>query len=397
MNKKLSVFILLCTSFIGLVTPQSLIIVDGILVYCILTSFKSKGRFKNLMYAILLLYICSIFSCSYFEGQSIYYSITSMENIMFLPFFSYFYLLKNKKHLNVESIEKTLNVFYIIIASLFIIHYIIFPKKIVQMATFYVNEHRFTLYGQSLTILFYYYYLNRFLLFKRIRYLLMMFPALICILIQGFRTYIIAIILTTLFFIVRTQTMKNALKIVFGLAVLGAIAFVTPVAQRSLGNMIERQESGASFDNEDYIRLNQFRYFTKEHFKNNIEYFFGSGLQNPRSDYGKRMMYLQATGPDNDWLGPIGGWRDWGMIGLSWEIGVATIMCIFYCIFVVLKTKIPIEYHYIKYFYLFIILTCFTTVEFYRTGSIFIHGVLFFLLELVKRRSQHLGLRIKLF
>ena len=78
----------------------------------------------------------------------------------------------------------------------------------------------------------------------------------------GFRTQLAAIVLLLA---VMTSLIKktSTAKYIIIFAILAVILYQIPLVQNSLGNMMERQAEGASFNNKDYIRLVQFDYFTR--------------------------------------------------------------------------------------------------------------------------------------
>lgn len=155
------------------------------------------------------------------------------------------------------------------------------------------------------------------------------------------------------------------------------------VVQNSINNMMKRQEAGDTFANEDYIRVIQFNYFTKEHFKSPVEYILGSGIPNPRTKYGQPFYTVDPT------LGPYNGWQDWGIVGLSWMIGIPAVLALLFPVFRIIRRKCDDKILFLKFFYIFLLLSSFTTIEFYRVGSFFFHGLLFYLYELYHRHSKH--------
>ena len=148
----------------------------------------------------------------------------------------------------------------------------------------------------------------------------------------GFRTQLAAIVLLLA---VMTSLIKktSTAKYIIIFAILAVILYQIPLVQNSLGNMMERQAEGASFNNKDYIRLVQFDYFTQHHFKSYLEYFFGSGVPNPRSSYGAPFYNVDT------YIGPYNGWRDWGLVGLSWIIGLPTVIFLLVPVFRIIFSK----------------------------------------------------------
>ncbi len=384
---KLLIIFLIFNCFLGALYAQFSIVADVIILYAIMKTFNTAAYFKKVMLFFMFFLICSIISCFYYEKQSFWLTFTNLDFIVFFPFLSYFYMIeKRRRPFSIEDIEWCIRILYFIIFLLFIIQYVLLPYKIINLATFIEGEKRFTIYGQIITLVAYFYYLNKYLVTKRNKYLLFLFPEILIVFIQGFRSYIVALILVSILFIVKVRGLRKVVSIVLITSVLSLFIVQIPIVNNAISNMLNRQVD-ANFSNEDYIRVRQFEYFTTEHFKSPVEYIFGSGFSNPRSEYGKKMSYLKSQ-TDVNQTGPIGGWRDWGLVGLSWIIGVPCLLCILFCIFKILRGKIPKQYLYLKYFYLFILLTSITSVEFYRWGSVFIHGVLFYLFELIVKNKE---------
>ncbi len=383
---KLFIIFLIFSCFLGLLPGHFIIVADIIILYSIIKD-NNIGSFKKPMLYFILFLFFSIVSCYYYEKQSFWLTVTNLDFISFFPFMSYFYMIKKRKMpFTINDIEWNIKYLYFIIFFLFLIQYALLPHKIINLTTFIEGEKRFTLYGQIITLVAYFYFLNKYLIKKTNKYLLFLLPEIFIIFIQGFRSYIAAMILVSVLFIIKIGGIKKTVAMILITPILILFIIQIPIVNNSISNILNRQVD-SNFSNEDYIRVRQIEYFTTEHFKSPIEYIFGSGFSNPRSEYGKRMLFLTGMADVNN-TGPIGGWRDWGLVGLSWIIGIPCLLCILFCIFKILRTDIPKQYLYLKYFYLFILLTSITSVEFYRWGSVFIHGVLFYLFELITKNKK---------
>lgn len=381
---KLFCIFLLFTCVLGVFPAQFMVISDIIIIYSILGIKDTKAIFTKPLNIFLIFLFINIVSCYYYEKQSILLSITNIDFITFFPFLSYFYMIRKRKNpFSIEDIEWNIKRFYFIIFFIFVVQYALLPYRIINLSTYIEEEKRFTIFGQIITIVAYFYFLNKYLITKKNKYMAFLLPEILIVFIQGFRIYILALIIVSALFIIKTGSFKKTIKLVSIAFIISLFLIQIPIVNNAISNMQNRQIDN-NFSNEDYIRIRQFEYFTTEHFKSSMEYILGSGFSNIRSEYGKKMFYLQQLNNENQ-LGPIGGWRDWGMVGLSWMIGIPCMLCILYCIFIILKTHIPKQYLYLKYFYLFILLTSVTSVEFYRWGSVFIHGILFYLFEIIKK------------
>ena len=383
---KLLIIFLIFSCFFGFFDAKFAIVSDIIILCAIFKTINVQGYFKKIMLFFMLFLLCSVISCYIYEKQTFWLSITNLDFIAFFPFLSYFYMIKKRNNqFTINDIEWNIKILYIIIFFLFMIQYIILPNKIMHLATFIEDEKRFTIYGQIITLVAYFYYLNRYLITNKNKYLFLLIPELLIVFIQGFRSYIVVLIVVSILFLLNVGKLKKMIAFALIAPILILLIIQVPIVNNAISNMQNRQVED-NFSNEDYIRVRQFQYFTTEHFKSPVEYLFGSGFSNPRSSYGKNMLYLRGTTYENQ-TGPIGGWRDWGLVGLSWMIGLPCFLCILFCILKILQAKIPKQYLYLKYFYLFILFTSVTSVEFYRWGSVFIHGVLFYLFEQITKNN----------
>ena len=385
---------LLFSCVLGVLPPQFMLVADIVVIYSIFKTRNVKGMFKIPMCLFLVFLLCSAISCYYYEKQSFWLTFTNLDFITFFSFLSYFFMIKRRKApFSIQDIEWCVTRLYFIIFFIFLVQYALLPNKILHLATFIEGEKRFTVFGQIVTLAAYFYFLNKYIILKKNKYLLYLLPELLIVFIQGFRSYIAAIILVSALFFIKVGGLKRTISIILITPIMAFFIIQIPIVNNAISNMLERQVD-ANFSNEDYIRVRQFEYFTTEHFKSPVEYVFGSGFSNPRSEYGKRMFYLQGMVDENS-TGPIGGWRDWGMFGLSWIIGLPCLLCILFCIFKILRAKLPKQYLYLKYFYAFILLTSLTSVEFYRWGSVFFHGVLFYLFELIVKTQKSAMLQLQ--
>ncbi|WP_443606308.1 hypothetical protein [Alistipes finegoldii] len=250
------------------------------------------------------------------------------------------------------------------------------------MATDYMDIGRFTMYGQLIAYICLFYFYGKYLFSGKTKYLLYILPAFFVLFIAGFRTQMAAILLALGLFTYSVKKIASVKYMFLFLIVIGVLS-QTSVVQNSINNMMKRQEAGDTFTNEDYIRVIQFNYFTKEHFKSPVEYVFGSGIPNPRTKYGQPFYTVDPA------LGPYNGWHDWGIVGLSWMIGIPAVLALLFPVFRIIRRKCDDNILFLKFFYIFLLLSSFTTVEFYRVGSFFFHGLLFYLYELYYRQSAN--------
>lgn len=345
---------------------------------------------------IIYLFICigiNFISCWYFRGQSPYLTLRTSMIRNFFPLLVFYYLIH--KNYSIKDIEKGLQVLFFIFILCYMMEYFVFyPQEVFFLNSNNVGEKRFRLTGQLILFLGYYYNLNRFLLSRgnRITSCFGVVLGAICILLLGFRSFTLAFIAVSLIMIYRIQGFRlSSIKYLLLFIVLIIAVGQTDFGETIIGNMLERQNSGATLDNEDYIRVKQWEYFTTQHFQNGLERFFGSGIPNLDSSYGKYMESFQGYNNYGEPTGSVAAWVDWGVYGLSWTLGIpAAVMLYLFVIYMVFK-KLGNKYIYISSTYLLLLVTSITTVEIFRFGAFAFHGIILYLLYKIKK-NENIGI-----
>ena len=287
---------------------------------------------------------------------------------------------------SISEIEDALSILFLIFCISYIAQYYIFyPKDVFYQLALTEDEHRFRLVGQFISFIGYFYALNNVVLrkinYKSVSFLILGFWV---ILLMGFRSGLVAVIFSSILMIFRIRGVSA--KTFLYLFVIGAIFFTILYSSEEntiLGNMISRTENNTS-NSENYIRVRQFAYYTQDHFRNYSEWFFGTGIPSANSEYGKYMESLTDKGN----VTSVAQWRDWGLLGLSWIMGVPMFACMLFLVLYMIFKKTPPRYYYISSLYLSMLLMGITTVEVYRNGAFVFHGLLLYLLFLVKKRVE---------
>lgn len=155
---------------------------------------------------------------------------------------------------------------------------------------------------------------------------------------------------------------------VFVLIVIGILS--TDFGSETMENIMNRQEN-QTMDNDDYIRVAQLAYFTQDHFISTSDYIFGSGIPSGRNSYSRQMTVRVGA---ND-LQPT-QWRDWGLLGLSWVMGLPMLFVLLYFAKKMITSKVPKQYYFISATYIELLLVSLLNVEFYRNGAFVFHGLM---------------------
>ncbi len=300
-----------------------------------------------------------------------------------------FYVLCRIKS-NRQNIEKSIIVLYFVFMFCYFLQYLLFfPYPVFAMIginndTFSQanSESRFRFVSQLIAFIGYFYCLNRFLIVKKILYFGGTILGLLFVLLLGFRSGVVAILIASIYLFYRIIGINRSIVKYIILSFIVAIFLLQlPIVQKQITNMIERQTSGQSFDNDDYVRIAQFNYFVYEHPLSIYDFFFGSGLPSPNSEYGKDFNYEQEYAENTGQFhgGGMYGWVDWGIVGLSWMAGVPMGVLLYIFMFFMIFRKYRKRDLYIPSLYFYLLLTSITTIEFYRPGAYVYHALILYL------------------
>jgi len=359
----------------------------GVLVLpFILLEIRKTIKFKKILIVMSLGIFASIISCLYFRGQSVY--MTFRVSLFLFTIFFYFFLINRKYSL--ETVEKSLIMLGIFGCCLYIIQFILLKfdialfyeatKAIEGMEAGSIERERFRMVGSGFVSLIYFLGLNKLMTGRgRFVYVLCMILGFVVIVLMGFRTMLVGIVICTLLLLL-TNKGKKKLTTIIVIVVIGFAVMQIPAISDKITYMQEKQTSGiVVFSNNDYIRWIQLDYFLNSHFNNRAEMFFGSGMPG----YGNSsyfQYYLSLTE-----LGIY--WVDWGLIGLLWVIGVIPVVCMILYSFRAYRMKVEPQYKYVGIWFLYLLLLSVTTAEFFREGNFIVQALALYLV--VKANEKH--------
>lgn len=391
----LSMLVLLTgTAFYGLrFLPQKftwLLLPFSVLFF--VKKLKSHSLFKWYIILFLLFAAFSAISCYHYRGQSLFLSFKApqySEYYLLLTYFIYLGINPSPK-----IVERVILITFGLFFFLYSIQYIVYPVKIVNIIAGEQTE-RFRIAGQIVNSLAFFLCLNRWFLHKGIANVIIMLCCLFVFFSLGFRMMLAAAFVSSaiLFIKIFGFDIKRMLGVCLLFIVVGAVLSQTPLVQKTVQDMKDRQETD-SYDNDDYIRIAQLAYYMEDHFYSETERFFGSGQPHLSSSYGKSMAYDEMS---HDAM-LKSGYNDWGLLGQSWLIGPVAII-----LFILMMIKcIRIswasgkEYFYIAAWYIFLLLISLNNMEVHRQGSMAYHSIVFYIVTyLYNKQNQQLGLQTK--
>lgn len=353
-----------------------------------LKNWNKQDKFENIIVAYSFFILCSCLYSHFFNGQPLVKSIESSRyNLGLLSFFVTKGLCSN-----IDFAKSQLRTLMLITIGCYIIQWIVYPTVLFagSINDFDITDNQFRMrfFCSILFYLAFLYGINMYIVRKRLLYLFYCVLGFLPIIIMGFRSLIAMILISALLLFLKT-TQKNIASL-FKYVTIGLIivysALQVPIVQDKIDEMMTRQESGGTFDNDEYVRNVGLAYYSMAFSEKPLMWVWGGGLplvtpeDSPKNDY--QNLFSQAYGMNLYW-------NDLGLIGLSYIIGlVATIILIYICIKTMIDCSDP-NLQYIRFCILAVLMgTIITSMELYRNGNIVILGVLVYIVHFSKNSRE---------
>lgn len=320
------------------------------------THIYKKILFRKLFKWYFILIVINMFTCLFFRKQGLLVSLyawTPLLLIFYYPFFKYL-------RISTRGWEKVLFSLFIIILIGYTLQNIFLNTPLFVLNSTeeqLENETRVRIWSNNILTLGGFYCFNKYLCGKKLYLILFLWTAIL-IFLQGARTGIAGFALVSVIMYFKIRGLSWKVIPAAGLAAILLFFFARQqVFQNKVDEIVTRNET-ANMANDTYPRVTCFNYYMNEHFKSNLEYFWGSGktvliegdtpLSKAPSEYSKLVSTNAAL---YHWYT-----ADLGLLGLSWEAGIPFIV-IFYLLFIaIIRKKVPQEYYYIGMWELFLLI-----------------------------------------
>lgn len=332
--------------------------------------------------------LCNWISSYYFRGQNFSISYLAYYQIWYLFFF--FAMVFSR--CNLQAAEKLLKWIIVTVVTIYYIQLIIFPKVIWGNAgaEWVANNDLYfrglVVGGESAVSLGYLFFLNKYLVGKQKKNLILALICFIPFFIRGYRIMILGAIVSTIILYVKSLNNINIIKLItklFLVAILLCVIIMVlyqhvPIIQSSFDSLLNRAgESNQTFDNDDYIRMVSINYYYSSFFKSPVELVFGAGMigsTGPVANIFARLMLYNYN------------LTDWGLIGLSWYAGIPVVLCIIYYLVRGIFQKVPKTYSYISAWFLYLLIISLTDPEMYQHYSFLVQSILLYMLYIINPR-----------
>lgn len=376
---------LVLLNFFGLTTiPNAFLLV--FLLPFIFIEIRRQQPFRLSFLLMIIGLFLSMISCNIYRSQDLLSSFKALPVVFYI--FFYYALLYFKP--TVTQIEKVLQWLIIIFDILYISQFALLQSGIVflpmdETTLDQGEEARFRMVASGLASLGVFYGCNElFINRKRLLPTIFVVLSLVVILLMAFRTMIFFTLLFSVILLFKVNNgfnRKTILYIIVGIILL-LVLFTIPVLSDKLNYMLEKQfgEDSQTLGNKDYIRNITLNYYLFEHFKSPWEYIFGSGLPFYEHPYYKEFRILGSSGIF---------WMDWGLLGLSWMIGIVPVCCMIYYSFKSYFMKVDNNYYYLGIWFVYLVVSSITTAEFFREGNFVIQALCLYLVYIVNKEYKY--------
>lgn len=330
-----------------------------------------KLQFKTLIYWFTVGILINIVLMKYYNGSSSYDVFFVLIN--YFGLLIYFFLHKN--NYSKELIVKVFLGFAVIVSFLMIAQQIVRPTPLFNQ----LERHIWFLYqrgtarvripGMALVVFSYFYYLNKFLNKFRVKYIVVAAFFLAVILLQGFRSITLSMLLCSLYlyWLSGDGKRKITIKKILLLLMVSLVVVVVVTQIPFLNSIVEEMLLQSSVDQkigDNNIRLFGFKYFLDTIKDQSWMYLTGNGLKLPIEP-------------------PLGLFAvDLGLFGFYALAGIIpTIALVLFFIKGIILGKKG-EDLAVKTFFVYMFMNCFLfNAEPFRVGIFHIYGIMFYLLD----------------
>lgn len=365
--------------------PMPFSITVPILLFSLYMGWKQPTDYRNIFILIFIGILGSMVSCMINRGQSIIDSIRAMPNYFGLLF--YFFLKWRK--IKLSTVQSALVWLVIVFDILYIAQYYLIDYGInflnidEWMLSDSTEGNRLRVMSSGLYSLGMFYGIVHWYITHKNKYLALFIVGVFVMLLTGYRQFLLSSLIALLFMIYKLDKRIKPKHIgyVAAIVVVGYVLYQIPAVQGKIAGMIERNDTGASLDNKDYIRVIQWEFFTNDYFKNGWEHFFGSGIpfSGENSGFGKYFQSLTDQGLQ---------YVDWGIIGVSWMLGILTFVGYVWMALAAILKRVPSVYLYVCLWYIFLLSSSITNWEFFRNGNFLVHAMALYIIELASKENE---------
>jgi len=381
--KQLSIVILLILCSVHLFKSTALgystsIAIDAVsfLFMMSICIFKpTQATYKGAFYTYPVFLFCvgiglSIVTTYMTRGQGPFHTFVAYHSYYFILLYFVFrnYLPSLK---NVEIAICILGILYI---CLHFMQYVLYPNEL--FITKFIEDRgslRFKIEGGALLSVFHLFSLNKYMVNKRLIYLFMYILSLVVILMQGYRTLLLAYLICALLMsiLITKFNGKSLLRIITVLVSL----FIVVATSAFLLNILNEMAKSTEYDfgiGSINIRLEALRFYFGSYMREWYYFVIGGGMPNSESKYGDYIWKCNEMGLY---------WEDIGFLGFYCVNGLVVSAGYLWIMIRSVRLKCRKEFLYAKFFMIYLLLCSLTTMEMFRNGVFGVVALSMYILE----------------
>ncbi len=369
-------FVYLPDNFFKIATAVSLLVMG---VHFLMTLGKKSIYFRSAIIVYFIGLIINILAAYFNSGQHLRNSF-----FMFGPFyFILFYFSLHEMKIERKYLENIIIVFAILYSLFYLLQLFAYPRPIFY--TDMIKDRgtiRLRIVGNGFLVLAYFLLLNRYLMEQKLKNAFLMAFFFIILLKGGFRSLTFATMLLTALMAIRLfpYVVKNILTVIL-LMLLFAGVLYSRGTSAILKNMITTTQKQTS-EGQNYIRARCLNYYYTIYPVNNSYFIFGGGFSSGTTLETRKHQFIE------DKFGFY--WVDLGILGFYIVVGaVATLGLLWYSVKAML-TRVPNEMIYLNFYFLYLLIVSFTTMEIYRTGVFAVEAIVLYLIDInrIKKKRE---------
>ncbi len=376
----LTIIILLGISFYEFSFVDSFsrfLILSSFTVIVLISFFGERHHLPKQFSFPLIFYFFGIFlsviACKLYWDQSILQSFLALKSFYLMFFYFTLHVIRPTIK-EIHRVVILISIGYVICYSISLITYpdILFGSKAISRRnTISINIFGVIFLVYSIFLTFYKSFIE-----KKRMYLFLFLIFLTFIFIRASRNAIFAILFLLIYFYY-LRNRFSLLKFFQILLIVFAFIFSFGLYQNYFDTLVNITMS-QFFEGNTYIRIQSLLYYLFEHSQNNVNLFFGNGIFNADSNYGKYVV-------NSLWKNKGFYAEDIGLIGFWSYFGVITLFSYIYMIFLMLKKHNSMP---IRYFSLYLIIMSFATMDSYMTDSLIFQPLVFYMSDILLYRSK---------
>jgi hypothetical protein len=331
---------------------------------------KEKMRFTGAIFFFIFGLLVNTLAAYVHIHQGPIKTLLSYSFYYFIFFYFFLHYMKPDR----RFIEKVIVTFGIIYSFIYVIQYAIYPYVLFsEDALTAEGGKQFAIVGHGFHMLAYFIVLNRYLIERKMKDLVLVIFFFIVLLLCDFRTLIAGAFLISafMFFKLIKLTARDIIvivSIVVLLAGLSQVKFVSDIINDSVTNTESNFKEGKK-----YIRMLEIEFFFKRFPTDNSYYIIGGGKRTGDN--------LNRFNPDEIGLNYNIVWVDIGLLGFYIMIGLFAVIGILWYTIKAIFTKLPRDWIYLNMYFLFLLVVSFTNEEIYRDGIFSVHALGLYLID----------------